>query len=476
MTTDDHGDTLVYDAWNRLVAVIAPNGSLIKGYVYDGMGRLVTETNGLTSTDLYYSGTQDIEERQGVTDGTGASASSNGTTTLVNVYSPDYVNDILERDNYSGGSFSSRIYFTHDANYNVTAVIDSGGDVVQRQVYDAYGNVAFYSKCWKLRSGDEQSLEFAYQGMLYDAAVGWYFSGQSNTGRWYSPTMQVWNRPDDAGFVDGLDDYEFVADNPINSTDPTGLWHWDPSKPGVIVMDKGDVLGSLAQALFGSASKYGDLWRGDPAHVPVGTSFDVSAYVKDYLGAAGDLAQHLSHARNIIYALASNHCDCAISKSTAFLTAVEKLEQGLNAISFSLSAIAKSNVFTPYGSKLVGTVFAGIFGAPGVVLSGRDAYNSYKQGDMGGAVSNGAMAVGGAVGIFVFPIGVANAIGSVLKLGIDKGADAYYAYGEEEGRKQNCAFLAAQLIQVSAQVEKDRMAVESQSNGPFVRLAALVGG
>jgi len=36
VTTDDHGNTLVYDSWNRLVEVKASNGTIISGYTYDG--------------------------------------------------------------------------------------------------------------------------------------------------------------------------------------------------------------------------------------------------------------------------------------------------------------------------------------------------------------------------------------------------------------------------------------------------------
>ncbi len=162
-----------------------------------------------------------------MTDSNGDNLSSNGTVTLVNVYSPDYVNDILGRDNYSGGSFSSRVYFTHDANYDVTAVINTSGTVLQREVYDAYGNMTFYHGDWTVHSDDEEALQFAYQGMVYSPVIGWYFSGQSNFGRWYSPTMITWDRPDE-GYIDSMSLYQFVDGNPASFTDPTGLAPDDP--------------------------------------------------------------------------------------------------------------------------------------------------------------------------------------------------------------------------------------------------------
>ena len=216
VTTDDHGNTLVYDAWNRLVEVKASNGTIIAGYTYDGYGRMTSETNVTTTTDFYYTGTQDIEERTGVTDYTGASLSSNGTTTLVNVYSPDYVNDILLRDNYSSGSFSSRIYFSHDLTYSVTGVFSSAGSVLQRQVYDSYGNITFLNASWASTS-DAYKSEQLFQGGWRSQFTDYYHFDA----RWYSPTLQ-WLSWDPANYPDGMSGYLPMADNPINFDDPSG--------------------------------------------------------------------------------------------------------------------------------------------------------------------------------------------------------------------------------------------------------------
>ena len=59
ITTDDHNDTLFYDAWNRLGAVLDINGAVVEAFQYDGLGRMISETDGSTTTDLYYSGTRD---------------------------------------------------------------------------------------------------------------------------------------------------------------------------------------------------------------------------------------------------------------------------------------------------------------------------------------------------------------------------------------------------------------------------------
>src|SRR5579859_1209142 len=62
MTTDEQGRTLVYDAWNRLVAV-KNGGTTLASYKFDAMGRRIAETAGANARDLYFDGWNVVEER-----------------------------------------------------------------------------------------------------------------------------------------------------------------------------------------------------------------------------------------------------------------------------------------------------------------------------------------------------------------------------------------------------------------------------
>ena len=131
MTADGSGNTYVYDAWNRLVAV---NGgdTTVATYSYDGTGRRITETHGSTTTALYFSTAgQVLEEQVG------------GVTQAQNVWSPVYVNALVLRDQSSegDGTLDLRLYVVQDANWNVTALIDASGNVVERYIYNPYGSV-----------------------------------------------------------------------------------------------------------------------------------------------------------------------------------------------------------------------------------------------------------------------------------------------------------------------------------------------
>jgi RHS Repeat len=64
LTKDETGKRLVYDAWNRLVAVKDSSNNVIASSQYNGLGRQVSETKSGTTRDFYYSDQwQVLEER-----------------------------------------------------------------------------------------------------------------------------------------------------------------------------------------------------------------------------------------------------------------------------------------------------------------------------------------------------------------------------------------------------------------------------
>ena len=62
-------------------------------------------------------------------------------------------------------------------------------------------------------------LTVGYTGHRWDQAVGQYFAPF----RYYNPKTARWNMRDPLGFVDGPNVYAYVAGNPVNRMDPTGL-------------------------------------------------------------------------------------------------------------------------------------------------------------------------------------------------------------------------------------------------------------
>src|SRR5262249_10942526 len=131
-TTDDTGHTLVYDAWNRLIAY-KNGGTVLESYKYDALGRRIVQNPG-TATDLYYSSAwQVLEERTGGVN----------TATIQYVWSPVYIDSLVLRDRstQNNGTLDERLWVQQDANWNVTALINSSGTIVERDVDDPYGKV-----------------------------------------------------------------------------------------------------------------------------------------------------------------------------------------------------------------------------------------------------------------------------------------------------------------------------------------------
>ncbi|VTR94318.1 rhs repeat-associated core domain-containing protein : RHS repeat-associated core domain protein OS=Singulisphaera acidiphila (strain ATCC BAA-1392 / DSM 18658 / VKM B-2454 / MOB10) GN=Sinac_0291 PE=4 SV=1: RHS_repeat: RHS_repeat [Gemmata massiliana] len=212
MTRDETGKLFVYDAWNRLVAVKNSGGTTLKTYSYDGLNRRVSETASGTTTDLFYSNQwQVLEEKVG------------SNTTNRYVWSAVYVDAMVlrDRDTNADGTPDERLWVQQDANWNVTALVNSSGTVVERYTYDPFGVRTVYDANWAVRAGGSTyGFVQGFQGMTFDATAG--LSHQRM--RWYSPTLGRWVSLDPIRFSAGdVNFYRTIGNQPTNTTDPSGL-------------------------------------------------------------------------------------------------------------------------------------------------------------------------------------------------------------------------------------------------------------
>ena len=124
-----------------------------------------------------------------------------------------------------------------DANMNVTALVDTGGDVVERYVYDPYGRCTFLAADFSLQENGETdgiasnyANDILYCGYRFDNETGLYHVRHrylhSRLGRWLSRDL--------IGKSDGMNSYQYVASSPVGRTDGLGLWgeevHLDKTK------------------------------------------------------------------------------------------------------------------------------------------------------------------------------------------------------------------------------------------------------
>jgi RHS repeat-associated protein len=132
-----------------------------------------------------------------------------------------------QSSNPAGGTLDQRLYVQQDANWNVTALVDGKtgsptlGQVVERYVYDPYGQALVYTPGWALRfGGSAYGWLYLHQGGRYDTATGLYLFRNRD----YSPTLGRWMQQDPLGLGAGDTNlYRDVFNNPTRFTDPLGL-------------------------------------------------------------------------------------------------------------------------------------------------------------------------------------------------------------------------------------------------------------
>ena len=227
MTTDEQGRTLVYDAWNRLIQV--KNGSTtLASYKFDGLGRRIVETASSNTRDLFFNNWNVLEER----------LNAATTADVQYVWSQVYVNALTLRDRSTlhNGTLDERLWVQQDGNWNVTALIDNTGTVVERYAYDEYGQVTYLNPSFGTLSSSAYDSRYLFQGERNDPATGMYHMDYRD----YSATMGRWLSQDPARYTAADSNlYRFVRNDPSQFNDPAGLIDQVPPKKEPKIPDLG---------------------------------------------------------------------------------------------------------------------------------------------------------------------------------------------------------------------------------------------
>ena len=205
--------TYAWDNRNRLTSVTTPAGTVT--YAYDAFNNLAARTvNGATEY-YYYDGqnlalvldsSANVIERE--LDGPAVNQvfatewpDSSGTDPTQGV------RWLLTDGAPACGSGTVRDVAAYDAVHGQTSVVD-------HLVYGAFGDIV---------SQTQPSAEprFTYAGERFDAATGLYEDGA----RWYDPKMGSFLGEDPTGFAGGDANLtRYVQNDPVNATDPLGLY------------------------------------------------------------------------------------------------------------------------------------------------------------------------------------------------------------------------------------------------------------
>jgi len=209
----------VYKDTNQNGSLDVGTDALIVTYRYDGLTRriqkIVAGSPDVTYDYYHNPSRQILETRKG------------GNTNPLEqfVWSPRYVHSPVCRwyDSNTDGQDVALHYYTNDANFNVTALINTDGSVAERVVYDPYGKPTFYDGSWANPSATSAySNDVLFTGHRLDAETGLYYGGL----RYYNYILGDWTtRGSDLYDYPNL--YGYVGNRPTGWIDPWGLWGQD---------------------------------------------------------------------------------------------------------------------------------------------------------------------------------------------------------------------------------------------------------
>ncbi len=144
------------------------------------------------------------------------------------VWSLRYIDTAVLRDENTDSDSTcddGRIYCLADANFNVTTIVDTGGDTLERYVYSPYGVLTIYDATWSnIRSASSYDNAYTYTGRRYDKETGLYYYRH----RCLSAQLGRFLSRDPIGYEAGVSLVEYVWDAPTYRSDPVGLQVFGP--------------------------------------------------------------------------------------------------------------------------------------------------------------------------------------------------------------------------------------------------------
>ena len=152
LTTDPtNGDTYVYDAWNRLVAV-KNDGTTLASYSYDALGHRITETSTAT-LDLYFSKDWQVVEEQ-----------AGGVMQAQYVWSPVYVDAMVEAGHRRRHSAVRTAGCGLERHRSGGCDRDGAGAVC----HHPYGQASFLAADWSSRDSSSVNLDLLDTRVVLD--------------------------------------------------------------------------------------------------------------------------------------------------------------------------------------------------------------------------------------------------------------------------------------------------------------------
>ena len=194
----------------------------------DGLNRRVAkEVYDSVSLDevrhFYYSAQwQVLEERSEVMTGSAGGGVPEDADTQY-VWGLRYIDDLILRDRdadgSSGNGLEERLYALQDANWNVVALAEPDGDIVERFIYDGYGHATPLAPDFTAHTGADYAWPYLFTGRRLDEETGM----MQYRNRYYHIQLGRFVTRDPIGYGGGdANLYGYVFGNPLAFSDPYG--------------------------------------------------------------------------------------------------------------------------------------------------------------------------------------------------------------------------------------------------------------